>query len=712
MKKVRLQSVAKGKVRARGAAKGMMRTGVGIALRSALFVSACLGAATCNSDGGSQSSSEALPWQPLPPRSHEELPAFTEALSPPAYVSKVKNLLTGLPATDAEIQAVSADPQALGGLIDQWTARPEHRDKMLDFFRNAFQQNQVTIAGLQSSVGLVNGFHVNETAPYNIAAQLERSMMDSFALTVWRLISDDQPLTAALTTRRYMLNPPLMSLMSFIDELHVNDYGSVTDRFLLRTPGFSFTLDTTQNISVWDTLDPASPYYMRWTHPMSTGCRQPVLTYSSTQTNLGSPDNAVNLFNFLFGKMQGGCTTGTINRFKPQWTDADWNDWRMVTIEPADSARDTSPLFYDIPKLRGTFEMRLRVPRVGFFGTLAFQANWATNLANVARVTANQVLIVALGKSFDGTGNTVPIFDGTLDKDHATPGSSCYSCHQTLDPFRQFFRQSYSLYYRDQTDTSQKRLPAAFAFEGVQATGEGVGDLAGILAGHPRFATAWTQKLCNWANSAPCMESDPEFERIANAFRRSGHKWKVLVRELFSSPLITLAKNTRTSETRGISLSVTRRDHFCVALSNRLGIPDLCAISSAEASPYSTAVRRYAAFVPIDAYSRGFELGSLSTDPNAFFRIGTESVCILVADRVVDSGMQARYSSLHPQKALDDFVATVMALPPSDPRAAEARQILQEHYDLAQSSGANPSEALKSTFTLACASPASVVMGL
>lgn len=712
MKRERLQSVAKGRAGARARERS---SGVRGALRWAMFLGACLGA--CNGDTA-PSSDEALPWQPLPPIGNEELPAFTEALTPAAYVVKVKNLLTGLPATDQEVQAVTADPHALPALIDQWTARPEHREKMLDFFRNAFQQNQVTIAGLQNSLGLINAnginysFYVNETAPYNVTAQLERAMMDSFALTVWRLISDDQPLTAALTTRRYMLNPPLMSLMSFVDEMLVNDYGSVTDRFLLRNPGFSFTLDTTQNISVWDTLDPTSPYYMRFTHPMSTGCRQPVLTYGGGQVNFGNPDNAINLFNFLFGKMQGGCTTGTVNRFRSQWTDADWNDWRMVSIEPADASRDTSPVFYDIPKLRGTFELRLRTPRVGFFGTLAFQANWATNTANLARVTANQTLIVALGKSFDGTGNTVPIFDGTLDKDHATPSSSCYSCHQTLDPFRQFFRQSYSLYYRDQTDTSQKRMPAAFAVDGVQATGEGVYDLAGILASHPRFATAWTQKLCNWANSAPCMESDPEFERIANAFRKSGHKWKVLVREMFSSPLVTLAKNTRTSESRGISLSVLRRDHFCVALSNRLGIPDLCAMSSADTNPYNTAVKRYAAFVPVDAYSRGFEIGSLSTDPNAFFRIGTESVCILVADRVVDAGMDARYSSALPQKALDDFVATIMALPPSDPRATEARQILQEHFDLAKSSGANPSEALKSTFTLACASPSSVVMGL
>jgi hypothetical protein len=504
-----------------------------------------------------------------------------------------------------------------------------------------------------------------------------------------------------------------MSLLSFIDELLVNDAGVVTNRFLTRNPSFAFTLDAnTQGIPITETLNPASPYYMRWSHPVGAACRVGVLNYSSSQTNFGSPDNTVNLFNFLFGKMTGGCTPGTVNRFRPQWTEADWNDWRPVTIEQADASQESSPRFYDLYALRGTFQMRLKVPRVCFFGTLAFQTNWATNSANLHRVTANQTLIVALGKSFDGSGNTVPIFDSNLDPAHAARGSSCYTCHQTLDPFRQFFRQSYSLYYHDQPDASQRRQPAYFAVDGVEASGEGVGDLAKILATHPRFAIAWTQKLCHWANSVPCMETDPEFDRIATAFRRSGYQWKTLVRELFSSPLITMAKNTKTKETIGVALSVARRDHFCVALSNRLGIPDVCAMSTPEPGALSTAVRRYAAFVPVDTYDRGQEIGSLPTEPSPFFRIATESMCVLLADRVVDAGSAPRYSSQQPDSAIDDMVATIMALLPGDPRSGEARQILREHFDAAQRSGSSASEALKSTFTLACASPSSVIMGL
>ncbi len=113
------------------------------------------------------------------------------------------------------------------------------------------------------------------------------------------------------------------------------------------------------------------------------------------------------------------------------------------------------------------------------------------------------------------------------------------------------------------------------------------------------------------------------------------------------------------------------------------------------------AIRRYAAFVPVDGYSRGFEIASLPTDSNAFFRIGTESMCMLIAEQVVDAGGKTRYASSEPNTAIDDFVTTIMALSPSDSRATPARQILQEHYETTKSSGATASEALKSTFNAA-----------
>ena len=683
--------------------QGVRSAGLGVA--GALLVGAC----------SPEAADLASPRPTIAPTERVSVPASPEALAPGAYVSKVKNLLTGLPPTAAEVSAVAQDPAALHGLIEQWMALPEHRIKMLDFFRNAFQQNRVDLASLQQSLGIAGMLMVSDAEPYNIAPQLERAIMDSFAMTVWELLAEQRPLNEALTTPRYMLNPPLMSLMALVDELWVGDYGYVNNRFLQHNYGFTFTLDMlNKNIPLEQTLNPGSSNYMRWSHPMAIppGCTQPVLTYNETQHNYGSQDNTVNLFNFLFGKMPPGCGYTPVQTFRPQWTEQDFNDWRMVTIKQVSPDTDASPLFYDVLSLRSARELRLKIPRLGFFGTLAFHANWPTNTTNLHRVTANQSLIVALGKSFDGSSTTLALTDSTLDRDHATPGSDCYGCHQTLDPFRQFFRQSYSLFYHEQTDTSQIQLPASFGFDGVQADGQGVTDLAAILAAHPRFAAAWTQKLCHWANSTPCAEDDPEFVRIAGVFRKSGYKWKTLVHELLASPLITLARSTRTNDTQGVTLSIARRDHYCAALSSRLGLADACALTVRQPSPEQAELQRYAAFIPTDGYDRGFEIPSLPTDPNSFFRIGTESICQRLAEKVVDAGGGSRYSSARPAEAMDDFIATLMAIVPTDPRMPDIRQILQEHFAAAKAAGASTADALKSTFTLACASPASVLVGL
>ena len=81
-------------------------------------------------------------------------------------------------------------------------------------------------------------------------------------------------------------------------------------------------------------------------------------------------------------------------------------------------------------------------PRVGFFTTPAFFANWQTNTSNTMRVTTNQALIVATGASIDGTDTTVPSSTPGLDAAHAAPGSACFSCHQLLDPTRSILAAS------------------------------------------------------------------------------------------------------------------------------------------------------------------------------------------------------------------------------------------------------------------------------
>jgi hypothetical protein len=103
---------------------------------------------------------------------------------------------------------------------------------------------------------------------------------------------------------------------------------------------------------------------------------------------------------------QGGANCGQRGGTS-QMIPADFSTWKMVTIRPPKQGEAITN-FYDLKTLRSTTELVLNVPRVGFFSTPAFFANWQTNMSNQARVTMNQTLIVATGAAVDGTDKTVP----------------------------------------------------------------------------------------------------------------------------------------------------------------------------------------------------------------------------------------------------------------------------------------------------------------
>jgi len=229
---------------------------------------------------------------------------------------------------------------------------------------------------------------------------------------------------------------------------------------------------------------------------------------------------------------------------------------------------------------------------------------------------------------------------------------------------------------------------------------------------------AWTRKMHLWANSVDLDDTDPEAIRVANAFATSGYNVSTLVRELFSSPLITFAAPTQTTTKNGVTLSIARRDQLCAALSNRLGLPDVCGLTTTPPTAMQAAVAAPAVLIPVDTYYRAFALASLPTNPDLFFRQSVEAVCTLVAQQVIDAPTgPSKYSSTAADAAITDFVTTIMALPPSDPRAAQARAILADNFAASQlpsdmGPAASASEALQGTFVLACISPGSVLVGM
>lgn len=631
---------------------------------------------------------------------------------PSAYTAKVKNLLTGLSPTDAELQAVTADPHALSALIDTWMALPEFQGKMFGFFQQAFQQTQL------SPLEFADQLQVNMTSwPGAEKARFLASAEASFARTALYFMNHGTPFTSTVTTDTFMLNPPLMAALALNDMLVYDDDGSfVPGNILSRFPGYSFTR-TTAVVPYSQTLDPTSPNFMVFTDPKpymgpNSSCQvYPFTIGSRTSAQLANAIAAMGAR--LFGGRPGCGSTTSL------FTAEDYTSWRMVKIRRPDPGEPTT-LPWDLPALRdpATTTLVLRTPRVGFMSTLAFNANWPTNQSNLARVTTNQTLIVALGRSLSDPEAAVPVTEtGLPASSHAIPGTVCYGCHQLLDPMRNFFRQSYSVSYHQQTlALPADQQVAEYVYDGldIKGAGNGIVDLAAALVQSPSYAPAWVQKLCQYANSSSCSVDDPEFLRIAQAFQRSNHDWKTLIRELFASPLVTAAAATRTAQVNGTLISVSRREHFCAALSNRLGITDACQLQQAS----ETVAQDTAFGIPGSSYSRGTPSPLLPHDPDLFFYSGAENLCAQLAQQVIDpakpcqSPQRCFSSAADPQQAAADFTTLLMALPPSDPRATAARQILLEHYQAAKQSGASAGAALQSTFTLACSSPFSEGSGL
>ena len=651
---------------------------------------------------------------PSAPPVSATIPAAFEPNSPPVYVAKVKNVLVGLPPTSAEVQSVTEDPTQLQPLIDQWMTYPQYTAKMQRFFELAFQQTQVAITDFAPQV-----YPRQADANASTSSLLVQNATESFARTMIQLTSQNRPLTEAATTQSFMMTPALMELYAFLDAWQVNDAGGITDRFALANPNVTISVQASAGpVPLRESLDPTSANYMHWYDPDVADAYEH--TPACAQDPISFPASGITLHYLLYGSLDVrtspsgvACQVFAGTSSAPQLTGTDFTDWKMVTIRTPKPGEATTA-FYDLATLRTTSELVLSVPRVGFFSTPAFFANWQTNTSNEARVTTNQSLIVALGSQVDGTDSTVAPSTPGLDPVHAAPGSTCYGCHRLLDPTRSILAATYSWSYHQQTDPAYAGQDGLFAFRGVIAKVSSPVDYGNALASHPLFASAWVQKLCYYVNSSPCATSDPAFVQLVTDFVGSGYSWSTLVRELLSSPLTTYAAPTQTVVNQGEVVAVSRRDHLCAALNARLGLTDVCGLL--PGTPLTTTVPEIAAGLPSDGYGRGSTAPVLPNQPTLFYRAGTENICEDVAAQVIDVASPAAgaviWSSTQPDAAIADFVSIVMALPASDPRSAPATRLLQAHFQAATHSGASASDSLKSTFTAACMAPSAISVGL
>jgi len=674
--------------------------------RSALGLALVAAAAWagCGSDTSGGGDDDGMPFVPDPPS---------------VYVAKVKNILVGLPPTDAELAQVTADPKKLGDLIDGWMQLPEYQQKMMVFFELAFQQTQISA---QDFVDIVppNGLGNGRATP-----QLVQNVRESFARTVLSLTSQGRPLTDAFTTKQLMMTPALMELYAFLDTRQVNDAAAVNDTFARANQGLKVVMQFKDGqVAMTDSVNPASPSFMHWYTP-----DLPTLTYGDATCNGIDPIsfnvNSQAIHALLYGEIpnhagpSGNCgpRAGTVASI--QLAPTDFSSWKLVTIRPP-AAGEARTVFFDIPKLRTATELVLQTPHPGFFSTPAFFANWPTNSSNQMRVTLNQSLIVATGAAIDGTDSTSPSSTPGLDGEHSGPGTACFGCHQQLDPSRSILSSTYSWFYYPQTDQALVKQPGLFAFQNVIAPMTTIDDFAHLLATHPLVGQAWAQKLCYYVNSAPCSTGDPEFTRIVDKFSSSGQSWTTLVHEILASPITTNASKTLTASTNGEVIAVSRRDHLCAALNNRLGFVDVCQLDTTQAGRGGAqgTIAQIVSGMPSDGYGRGSTAPVLPNQPTLFYRAGLENVCVQVANLTIDAKANPnqpgakQWSSTQPDAAIGEFVATVMALTPSDPRSAQATSILTSHFQAAMQAGQTATDSLKSTFVAACLSPSFIGIGM
>jgi hypothetical protein len=707
------------------------------------------------SPGGGGDAGPAVPFEPF---------------AAPSYVTKVKTVLTGLAPTQAEIDAVTANPNALGGLVTSWMQLPQYTAKMELFFADAFQQSQA------QAIDFVGQIDDGGFTPFD---ELLANFRQSFAKTATALVAEGQPFTSTVTTTRYMMTTAMMTYYAYADTSLMTDAtaagaGAKKCRFYDQDPNWTFKL-TGQTIPLAASGDPSSPYYLTFSIPNlsqqysqtslgADGAAQcsgidPVVFDSASSFALGD-----NLCNWLYSIMVGGnfwffdppqgdpnaywCQGASKFAERPThprfFTAADYTDWRMVTITPATSPTDQTR-FFDLAGNRSKNTLSLYEPRVGYFTTPAFLSQYPTNISNQARATIDQTMIVGLGQAFDGS-DPITVMDAPgLDPSHAA-NPACFACHWSLDPMARYFRSNLTLNYSTQQDSAQTGVTGTFLFDNVVANAQpSLAYLAAQIAAHPKFAEAWTLKLCAWANSGACVASDPEVQRVATVFASSKFDWKALVHELFTSPLVTYASPTLTTATNGTNVPIARRAQLCATLSGRLGLADVCGYediplqfgssgttSALPSPPFCNCsdapgsgctgtcpdfgpIPPVAAELPTDGYSRGVADALYINGPDPFYRSSLEQICAYVADLVVDAGGDggsSLYSSATPTSVTASIASIAHGLMGLDSsRDAQPIAILTSHYTSATGAGHTPTEALKSTFTAACLSPWVVSVG-
>jgi len=658
---------------------------------------------------------------PLPSVSIDPNRPF-EPLTRQAALHKVKSFLVGLAPTANEYKAYAEDESVLPGLIDVWMQQPEFEPRAKQMFTLMFQQ-----FAYAEDVGRYfreQNTDIFEQRQGRGGVDLQGPMGESWARTVWEMVRQDKPFTDVLTTHTYQLNVPLMVSLAYIDATPRDDanlYVPGASWLEKEYPGLIVSYTQVEQIPLSESLNPASPQFGRFTIGMPDGSSAGTNACEGLNQSHAGRAGIEEVFKYMLG-VPWRTTCWSWNGAKANVFDTSDLQWRTVTLRVAKPGEKHS-VFWDLDTLRSTNELVLGAEYVGFFGSLGFLANWTTNDANEHRVTANQALIVALGRTFDPGAINIPPADPNDESSHAAPGSPCYSCHVTLDPLRDFFRQSYTYWGspRSTTPGQNDDVPGTTSLNvdgNAPVQGKGVADLGNAMAKHPRFARAWAEKICDLANTGLCDNQDPELGKIASEFESSNFNFKVLLRSTLSNPIVTYRASTRTWQYKGAAVGTALREDLCRRLEHRLGILDACNEADSLDAPQALRdqVSGAAGVLSGIGYSRGAVAPDQPIMASLFTTTAAEALCEALGSRFMGSGkgvsMTPVFTASQREAAIEAFLFSLMGIWEEDTRAGQLRAILNAHWDEVVASGGSADEALQATFVLACTAPLTTATGL
>ena len=156
----------------------------------------------------------------------------------------------------------------------------------------------------------------------------------------------------------------------------------------------------------------------------------------------------------------------------------------------------------------------------------------------------------------------------------------------------------------------------------------------------------------------------------------------------------------------GETVSIARQDHVCAALTNRLGLAtSVC--SNITDKTTATAVTYN---VPLDGYlAAPRRRRSRRRDP---VLPGRDRIALRVRGwpdhRQDQQPLRQQQEGRRDHRLRGEHHGHHLG----DPSSGAVTQLLTEHYDAAVTAGATATDALKSTFIIACLSPTSVAIGL